>query len=111
MFVPALGSIATAGENKIGDGEVNQVTFVAPVRVRTTLLTPGNYAVHPTMEWQDHPIDFRKREEPPGANFPRRVGPTRFLELPSSVYQHRYINIAATGWNGRRLGGEIGARG
>ena len=29
MFVLALGSIATAGENKMGDGEVSQVTFVA----------------------------------------------------------------------------------
>jgi hypothetical protein len=29
MFVLALDSIATAGENKMGDGEVSQVTFIA----------------------------------------------------------------------------------
>jgi hypothetical protein len=61
MFVLALGSMATAGENKMGVKEVSRVTFVAPVRIGTTLLTPGEYVIHHRMDGEDHYMVFQKR--------------------------------------------------
>jgi hypothetical protein len=45
----------------MGDREVNQVPFVAPVRVRTALLTAGENVIHHTMEGQDHSMVFERR--------------------------------------------------
>jgi hypothetical protein len=45
----------------MGDREVSQVPFVAPVRVGTTLLTAGDDVIHHTMEAQDHSMVFQRR--------------------------------------------------
>jgi hypothetical protein len=60
LCVVALGSMAMAGsKNGMGIHDVNNVTFVAPVRVGTVLLPAGEYVVHHVMEQQDHIMVFK----------------------------------------------------
>jgi len=54
----ALVSIGIAGEN-FGIRDVSRVTFVAPVRVGTTLLPAGDYVVRHTMEGAEHVMVFQ----------------------------------------------------
>jgi phage terminase large subunit GpA-like protein len=55
MFV----SSATAEDKNLGIRDVSRVTFVAPVRVGTTLLPAGDYLVRHTMEGQEHIMVFQ----------------------------------------------------
>jgi hypothetical protein len=56
----ALGSIAMAGsKNNMGIHEVNDVTFVAPVRIGTALLPAGDYVVRHEMDQQNHIMVFK----------------------------------------------------
>ncbi len=60
VCVVALGSIGIAGsKNSMGIHEVNDVTFVAPVRIGTVLLPAGEYVVHHQMEQQNHMMVFK----------------------------------------------------
>ena len=60
LCVVALGSMAMAGsKNSMGIHDVNNVTFVAPVRVGTALLPAGEYVVRHVMEHQDHIMVFK----------------------------------------------------
>ncbi len=46
-------------ENSMGIRDVNNVTFVAPVRVGTVLLPAGEYVVRHVMQEQDHIVVFK----------------------------------------------------
>jgi phage terminase large subunit GpA-like protein len=59
LVVVALASIAMAGPNSMGIKDVSKVTFVAPIRVGTTLLPPGDYVVRHTMEGEEHIMVFQ----------------------------------------------------
>ena len=60
LCVVALGSMSMAGsKNSMGIHEVNDVTFVAPVRVGTVLLPAGEYVVRHVMDQQDHIMVFK----------------------------------------------------
>jgi hypothetical protein len=59
LFVVALASIAMAGPNSMGIQDVSKVTFVAPIRVGSTLLPAGDYVVRHTMEGQEHIMVFQ----------------------------------------------------
>jgi hypothetical protein len=60
VCVVAFGSMAMAGsKNSMGIREVNNVTFVAPVRVGTVVLPAGEYVVRHVMEQQDHVMVFK----------------------------------------------------
>jgi hypothetical protein len=58
LAVLALACIAMAGGNGLGIHEVSRINFVAPVRVGSALLTPGDYLVRHTMEGQEHVMVF-----------------------------------------------------
>lgn len=49
---------AAAEKNMLGIHDVSRVTFVAPVRVGSTLLPAGEYLVRHTMQGQDHIMLF-----------------------------------------------------
>jgi acyl dehydratase len=49
---------AAAEKNAMGIHDVSRVTFVAPVRVGSTLLPAGEYLVRHTMQGQDHVMVF-----------------------------------------------------
>ena len=49
---------ASAAKNAMGIHDVSRVTFVAPVRVGSTLLPAGEYLVRHTMQGQDHVMVF-----------------------------------------------------
>jgi len=55
MFV----SSATAEDKNLGISDVSRVTFVAPMRVGTTLLPAGDYLVRHTMEGPEHIMVFQ----------------------------------------------------
>jgi hypothetical protein len=58
--VVALGSMAMAGsKNGMGIHDVNNVPFVAPVRVGTVLLAAGEYVVRHVIEQQDRIMVFK----------------------------------------------------
>jgi phage terminase large subunit GpA-like protein len=59
LVVVALASIAMAGPNSMGIKDVSKVTFVAPIRVGTTLLPAGDYVVRHTMEGEEHIMVFQ----------------------------------------------------
>lgn len=60
LSVVALGSMVVAGsKNSMGIHEVNNVTFVAPVRVGTVVLPAGEYVVRHEMDQQDHIMVFK----------------------------------------------------
>ena len=59
LCLVALGSIAIASDNSLGIRDTGRVTFVAPIRVGSTLLPAGEYVVHHTMEGQDHIMVFQ----------------------------------------------------
>ncbi len=60
LSVVALGSMVMAGsKNSMGIHEVNNVTFVAPVRIGTVLLPAGEYVVRHVMDQQDHIMVFK----------------------------------------------------
>jgi len=60
LCVVALGAIATAEQNSMGVRDVSHVTFVAPIRVGTTVLPAGDYEVRHTMEGREHVMVFQK---------------------------------------------------
>jgi len=55
----ALVCTATAADKNLGIRDVGRVTFVAPVRVGTTLLPAGDYVVRHTMDGQEHIMVFQ----------------------------------------------------
>lgn len=56
----ALASVAMAGENSnTGIRDVRRVTFVAPIRVGTSVLPAGDYVVRHTMEGPEHIMVFQ----------------------------------------------------
>jgi len=55
----ALVCVATAADKNLGIRDVGRVTFVAPVRVGTTLLPAGDYVVRHTMDGQEHIMVFQ----------------------------------------------------
>lgn len=59
LCVLVLGALAFAGANNLAIHEANRVTFVAPIRVGTTLLPAGEYVVRHTMEGQEHIMVFQ----------------------------------------------------
>ena len=60
LYAVALASIAMAGwKNSMGIHEKNDVRFVAPVRIGTVLLPPGDYVVRHEMEQQNHIMVFK----------------------------------------------------
>jgi len=59
LCVLALGLVAVAANNNMGIKDVGQVSFLAPVRIGTTLLPAGDYEVRHTMEGQDHVMVFK----------------------------------------------------
>jgi hypothetical protein len=60
LCVVAFGTMVMAGpKNSMGIHEVNNVTFVAPVRIGTVLLPPGEYVVRHVMDQQDHIMVFK----------------------------------------------------
>jgi phage terminase large subunit GpA-like protein len=59
LVVVALASIAMAGPNSMGIKDVSKVTFVAPIRVGTTLLPAGDYVVRHTMDGEEHIMVFQ----------------------------------------------------
>jgi hypothetical protein len=60
LCVVAFGSMSMAGsKNSMGIHEVNNVTFVAPVRIGTVLLPAGEYVVRHVMDQQDHIMVFK----------------------------------------------------
>lgn len=60
LCVVAFGSVVMAGSrNSMGIHEVNNVTFVAPVRIGTVLLPAGEYVVRHVMDQQDHIMVFK----------------------------------------------------
>jgi hypothetical protein len=54
-----FASLAIAGPNSMGIRDVSKVTFVAPIRVGTSVLPAGDYVVRHTMEGQEHIMVFR----------------------------------------------------
>ena len=60
LCVMALGSIAMLGDKNMGIREVNSVTFVAPIRVGTVILSAGEYLVRHPMEGQEHVMVFQE---------------------------------------------------
>lgn len=62
LLVLALVSAAMAGPNSMGIQDVSKVTFVAPIRVGTTLLPAGDYVVRHTMEGAEHIMVFHRTE-------------------------------------------------
>jgi hypothetical protein len=58
LCVLALGAMALAGANNLVVRDANRVTFVAPIRVGTSLLPAGEYVVRHTMEGQEHIMVF-----------------------------------------------------
>jgi phage terminase large subunit GpA-like protein len=54
-----LVSSATAEDKNLGIRDVSRVTFVAPMRVGTTLMPAGDYLVRHTMEGQEHIMVFQ----------------------------------------------------
>jgi len=60
LSVVAFGSMVMAGsKNSMGIHEVNNVTFVAPVRIGTALLPAGEYVVRHVMDQQEHIMVFQ----------------------------------------------------
>ena len=60
LCVLALASMAMAGENsKMEIRDVRRVTFVAPIRVGTSVLPAGDYVVRHTMEGPVHIMVFQ----------------------------------------------------
>jgi hypothetical protein len=59
VCVFAFYAVSMAGENKMSVRDVNQITFVAPVRVGTSVLPAGDYTVRHVMEGQDHVMVFQ----------------------------------------------------
>ena len=60
MCVLMLGAMAVAGTNSMGIRDVNNVSFVAPMRVGTVVLPAGDYVVRHTMEGQEHVMVFER---------------------------------------------------
>jgi hypothetical protein len=58
-LVSMLVSAAAAEEKNLGIHDVSRITFVAPMRVGTTLLPAGDYLVRHTMEGQEHIMVFQ----------------------------------------------------
>lgn len=58
LCVLAVASLALAARNGTGVRDSNRITFVAPIRVGTTMLPAGDYVVRHTMEGQDHIMVF-----------------------------------------------------
>ncbi len=59
LCICAMIGVASAGENHLGIRDVSHVTFVAPVRVGSTLLPAGEYVVRHTMQGEDHIMVFQ----------------------------------------------------
>jgi len=59
MCVVMLAVMAMAGANSMGVRDVSHVTFVAAVRVGTTVMPAGNYVVRHTMEGENHIMVFQ----------------------------------------------------
>ncbi|HUO14659.1 MAG TPA: hypothetical protein VMX38_06705 [Verrucomicrobiae bacterium] len=58
VCVLVVAFLAVAAKNGTGVRDSNHVTFVAPIRVGTTMLPAGDYVVRHTMEGQDHIMVF-----------------------------------------------------
>ena len=59
LCVCAFGLMATAADNNMGIHEVSQITFVAPVRIGSSVLPAGDYQVRHIMDGQDHVMVFQ----------------------------------------------------
>ncbi len=62
--VLAVCLFAGAADKNLGIQDTYHVTFDTPIRVGTALLPAGDYAIHHTMEGQDHIMVFQKGKEP-----------------------------------------------
>jgi hypothetical protein len=60
LAVLTLVAVATAADKNLGMRDVYHLNFVAPVRVGTVVLQPGDYTVRHTMEGEDHIMVFQK---------------------------------------------------
>jgi len=58
-LLSVLVSSAGAEDKNMGIRDVSRVTFVAPMRVGTSLLPAGDYLVRHTMEGQEHVMVFQ----------------------------------------------------
>jgi acyl-CoA hydrolase len=59
LCVLALCAMALAGANNLVLRDANRVTFVAPIRIGTSVLPAGEYLVRHTMEGQEHIMVFQ----------------------------------------------------
>jgi len=59
LCVLAMAALVFAGTDNLVVRDANRVTFVAPIRVGTTLLPAGEYVVRHTMEGQEHIMVFQ----------------------------------------------------
>jgi len=59
VLVCSLASRVTAEDKNLGISDVSRVTFVAPMRVGTTLMPAGDYLVRHTMDGQEHIMVFQ----------------------------------------------------
>ena len=59
VCILALASFAVAANNPLGIHDTGRVIFHSPTRVGGSLLPPGEYIVHHTMEGQEHVMVFQ----------------------------------------------------
>ncbi len=62
LCVVTLGAMAMAGsKNSMGIHDVNNVTFLSPVRIGTVVLPAGDYVVRHEMQQDEHIMVFKSK--------------------------------------------------